>query len=80
MRHWLLVAGLFAAMVSWINTLLILTKLRIEGYQYSDIFGFRIYLRYWQSAPERGWSRIPVFVIPIGGVCCGLLFVLSAVR
>jgi hypothetical protein len=80
MRHWLLVAGLFVAIVSWISTLQILTKLRTEGYKYSDIFGLRIYLRYWQTAPERGWSRIPVFVIPIGGACCGLLFILSAVR
>jgi hypothetical protein len=80
MKHLVLLAGLSAAMVSWISTLLILAKLRTEGYQYSDVFGLKIYLRYWQTAPERGWSRIPIFVIPIGVVCCGLLCILSAVR
>jgi len=80
MNPWLLLAALFAGMVLWISCLLILAKLRTEGYQYSDIFGPQMYFRYWQIAPERGWSRVPVFMLPIAGVSSGFLFMLSVLK
>jgi hypothetical protein len=80
MNVWLLLAALFAGTISWISCLLILAKLKAEGYQYSDIFVPQMYFRYWQIAPERRWSRIPVFMLPIGGVCSGLLFMLSVLK
>jgi hypothetical protein len=77
MEMWLILAALFGGMVLWISSLFILAKLRPEGYKYSDIFGPRMYVRYWQIAPERGWSRIPVCMLPIGAVSSGVLFILS---
>ena len=82
MNAWLLLAGIFCVMVSWISSLLILARLKAlkaERYQFSDLFYPGIYELYWEIAPQRGWSRIPVFMLPIGGVLGGLLGMLSAV-
>ena len=78
--HLLLVAGVVAAQVPWISSLLILDKLKGEGYRYSNIFGPSLFLRYWQVAPERGWSRLPIFMLTFGGALGGLLFLLGLTK
>ncbi len=78
MNAFLFLVGLLALAASWISALAILGKLKAEGYQYSDLFYLDMYLRYSEIAPQRGWSRIPIFVLPFGGVCCGLLWMLLA--
>jgi hypothetical protein len=81
-RAGLFLAALLCVMVSWISSLRILAKLKslkAERYQFSDLFYPGIYEKYWEIAPQFGWSRIPVFMLPIGGLLGGLLGMLCAV-
>lgn len=69
-------------MVSWISPLLILAKLKslkAEQYQFSDIFYPGTIEKYWDIAPQFGWSRLPVIMLLIGGFLGGLLGMLTAV-
>ncbi len=79
MNVWLCLAP-FAGTVSWIGGLLILAKLRGEGYQYSDLFASQIYIRYLQIAPEHRWRRFPVFMVSLGAVSCIFLFLLGVIH
>jgi hypothetical protein len=79
MSRWMLIAALSAGMISWVNALWVLGKLKTQGYQYSDLFSSKIYERCWQVAPERGWSRIPLFVIPTALVLCLSLFLMAVI-
>jgi hypothetical protein len=83
MRTWLFLAAIFCVLVSWISSLLILAKLKslkAERYQFSDLFyPSGIYEKYWEIAPQFRWSRIPVFMLPIGALFGALLGMLSGV-
>jgi hypothetical protein len=78
MNAWLFLGGLFTVMVWWISSLLILARLKslkAERYQFSDLFYPGIYEKC-ELAPQFGWSRIPVFMLPIPGVYSGLVILM----
>jgi hypothetical protein len=74
-----LAGGLLAVMVSWIGAGLILAKLKPEGYRLSDLFYPAMYVTYWEIAPQRGWSRAPVYSLLIPPVYSSLMLLLIAV-
>lgn len=79
MAPWLVLAGgIPAVMVSWIGSGLILARLKPEGYHFSDLFHADMYMRYWEIAPQRGWSRVPVYTLLIPFVC-GIAWLLLGV-
>jgi hypothetical protein len=75
---WLSLGELFAVMVCWISAAIVLAKLRAEGYRFSDLFYPHMYARYWQIAPQRGWSRVPVCMLLLPGAYSGLVITLWA--
>jgi hypothetical protein len=84
MNAWLvLVGGVLAVMGSWISSWLILARLKslkAERYQFSDLFYPGIYEKYWGIAPQRGWSRVPVFMLAIPAVYSGLVIMFYVVK
>ncbi len=62
--HWGEIAFICAASL-WAVQLLIVRRLAAKGYRYSEVFGSRLYIEYWRSAHSQGWSRLPLFVLPI---------------
>jgi hypothetical protein len=71
--------GLLALMVSSIGAGLILAKLKPEGYHFSDLFYPAMYVHYWDTAPQRGWSRAPVYLLLVPPVYSILVLLLIAV-
>jgi hypothetical protein len=73
---WIAVAFACAA-VGFVAHILVLSKLRANGYRYSDLYGLRIYSDYTRTAGELGWSQIPLFLIPVALIGFLLSFLMT---
>jgi hypothetical protein len=76
---WIAIAFSSAA-VGFAAQMFVLSKLKVKGYRYSDLYGLRVYSEYARTAGESGWSRIPLFLIPVAVLACLMSFLAAVVH
>jgi hypothetical protein len=76
---WIAIAFTCAA-VGFAAQMFVLNKLRDKGYRYSDLYGLRVYSEYARTAGESGWSRTPLFLIPVALLACLMSFLVAVIH
>lgn len=85
----LAVVGFFLALpftvVCWVCSLIILRKMRFDGFGISDLWNptGKLYRRYVQEAKRRNWSLLPVYIPAILGTlffCYSVVAVVLVLR
>lgn len=82
--HLATVAFFFASVftiVGWVCSLIILRKMRFDGFGISDLWSptGKLYRRYVQEAKRRDWSLLPVYLPAILGILFFCYFVVAVV-
>ena len=69
------------SMVGWVCALLILRKMRFDGFGISDLWSptGRLYRRYIQEARRRNWSLLPIYIPAMLGALFFCYFVVAVV-